>query len=53
MNGAPVLSAEIAPRYSLTIWSSIGRRRAPSALFTLMPVKAFERLRTSRSFPDS
>ena len=53
MNGAPLLSAEIAPRYSLTIWCSIGRRSAPSALFTLMPVKAFDRLSTSLSLFDS
>ncbi len=46
MNGAPLLSALIAPRYSFTTWCSIVRLRAPSAFFTLMPVNAFERLRT-------
>ena len=47
MNGAPLFSALIAPRYSLTTWWSIVRLRAPSAFLTLMPVKALERLRTS------
>ena len=37
MNGAPELSALIAPRYSFTIWWSIVRLRAPSAFLTLMP----------------
>src|SRR4051794_38091560 len=50
MNGAPELRALIAPRYSLTTWWSMLRRRAPSAFFTLMPVNAFERLRTSWTF---
>ena len=51
MNGAPELSALIAPRYSLTIWCSIVRLSAPSAFLTLIPVKAFERLRTSWTLP--
>ena len=50
MNGAPEFRALIAPRYSFTIWWSIVRLRAPSAFLTLMPVKAFERLRTSWTF---
>ena len=53
MNGAPEFSALIAPRYSLTIWWSIVRFRAPSAFLTLMPVNAFERFRTSWTFFDS
>jgi hypothetical protein len=47
MNGAPELRALIAPRYSLMTWWSIVRFRAPSAFLTLMPVNAFDRLRTS------
>ena len=50
MNGAPEFRALIAPRYSLTIWWSMFRFSAPSAFFTLMPVNAFERLRTSWTF---
>ena len=53
MNGAPVFRALIAPRYSLTIWWSIVRFSAPSAFFTLIPVNAFERFRTSWTFFDS
>jgi hypothetical protein len=53
MNGAPVLSAEMAPRYSFTTWNSTGRRSAPYALWTLMPVYEFERLRSSLSLPCS
>ena len=47
ITGAPELRALIAPRYSLTMRWSIVRLRAPSAFLTLIPVNAFERLRTS------
>ncbi len=40
MKGAPELRALIAPRYSFTTWCSIVRFNAPSALLTLIRVKA-------------
>ena len=46
-NGEPVFCAEIATRYSFVIFVSNSRFSALSAAPTLMPVNAFERLRTS------